>query len=92
MPISQTDLESESNDELTSREDSINLCFGHLSQIDIDENNEIDESSEEFFSQQISAASITRDGISKRSSRTLSIPSTAFEQALNLQVGTQFEY
>ncbi|CAG8612861.1 36462_t:CDS:1, partial [Racocetra persica] len=63
-----------------------------LSQINIDENNEIEESLGEFFSQQISVASITCDRISKKGSRTLSIPNTAFEQISNLCIGIQFEY
>ncbi|CAG8506282.1 9014_t:CDS:2, partial [Cetraspora pellucida] len=39
------------------------------------------------------AISITHNGISKRRPyETLSIPSTTFEQALNLYIGLQFDY
>ncbi|CAG8543187.1 17729_t:CDS:2 [Cetraspora pellucida] len=47
----------------------------------------------DLFSQQMPAISITRNGISKRHlHKTLSIPSIAFEQALNLYVELQFDH
>ncbi|CAG8728668.1 2480_t:CDS:1, partial [Cetraspora pellucida] len=51
------------------------------------------ETPSDLFSQQMPAISITCNGISKRRPHeTLSIPSTAFEQALNLYVRLQFDH
>ncbi|CAG8602576.1 11519_t:CDS:2, partial [Cetraspora pellucida] len=82
--MSQSDV-NENYIEIDSQEEaSSDLFFQQSSQNEVNEVASI-ETPSDLFSQQMPAISITRNGISKRRLyKTLSIPSIAFEQALNL--------
>ncbi|CAG8743876.1 16428_t:CDS:2 [Cetraspora pellucida] len=92
LTMSQSDVD-ENYIEIDSKEEaSSNLFSQQSSQNEVNEVASI-ETPSDLFSQQMPAILITRNGISKRRlHETLSIPSTTFEQALNLYVRLQFDY